>query len=159
MKTLGKRKLVLCWVMYWLICGGHTSSHQLGPGAIATLLHWQLGKHKHLLYVGGGILSGKMQYALDTIQSVSSGLMRVCVSVCVRFQLAFTVYSCAACVCVCKCSRKTESGESRWDHLALGWHTIRQTHFITGLFTWLTGLLYQLHSTLQHTTVSSAPAP
>lgn len=85
---------------------------QLGPGAIATLLYWQLGKHKHLLYVGGGILSGKMQYALDTIQSVSSGLMCVCVSVCVRFQLAFAVYSCAARVCVCVNAAERQKAES-----------------------------------------------
>lgn len=76
----------------------------------------------------------------------------VCVRVCVP--------DCAS-VCVCvyvwRCSRKTERGESQWDRLALGWHTVRQTHFITGLFTWLTGLLYQPHSTLQHTTVSNTP--
>ena len=71
-----------------------------------------------------------------------------------------TVYpSPIVCVCLCRCSGKTERGESQWDRSALGWHTVRQTHFITGLFTWLTGLLYQLHSTLQHTTVSNTPTP
>lgn len=59
-------------------------------------------------------------------------------------------------VCV-DAAEKTERGESQWDGWALGWHTVRQTHFITGLFTWLTGLLYQLHSTLQPTTVSNTP--
>lgn len=110
-----------------LICGGHTSSHQLRLGAIISAVHRQPGKHGHLQYVGGGILSGKMQYALDTIQSVSGGL-NVCVC---------TGGAGAGGVCECKraCSAEPERGESQWDRLALGWHTVRQTHFITGLFT------------------------
>lgn len=131
---------------------GHTSSHQRRPGAITAPLQWQSGKHKHLLYLGGGILSEKMQYALDTIQSVSSGL------VCAHNDCVSPVWFCV-CVGVCRGSGETERGESRWDRSALGWHAVRQTHFITGLFTWLTGLLYQLHSTRQHATVSDTPAP
>lgn len=83
-----------------LICGGHTSSHKLRPGAITSAFHRQSGKYGHLLYVGGGILSGKRLFALDTIQSISSGF--VCMA------LVYVVHGASVCACVSE-SQKEES--------------------------------------------------
>lgn len=87
-----------------LICGGHTSSHKLRPGAITSAFHRQSGKHGHLLYVGGGILSGKRLYALDTIQSVSSGF--VCMA------LVHAVYGASVCVYQKARKRRVSVGSS-----------------------------------------------
>lgn len=65
--------------------------------------------------------------------------------------VCYWAWSCLSrCERVCRCSKK-ERRESPWDLLALVWHAFRQTHFIMGLFTWLTGLLYQLHTTFSNT--------
>lgn len=82
----------------------------------------------------------------------------LCVRVCVPDCVCPCLSACG-CVLVCVYMRHKEKRESLWDLSALGWHTVRRTHFITGLFTWLTGLLYQLHNTPRRTAISNTLAP
>lgn len=51
-KTLRQRKLVLKQKMSSLICGGHTSSQQLRPGAITSAFHKTAGKTRALTVCG-----------------------------------------------------------------------------------------------------------